>query len=202
MYIKEKLSYTFSDLEPFIDTHTLGLHYHKHYQNYLNNLNKLLQKNNYDYRYSIVELTNHLREFNNKDIQDIKFNLGGVLNNNIYFKSMNSYAVPPQGLLLERIINVFGSYENFKNEFIKSALSIKGSGYTFLCTDKEKNLLIINLPNQDSPYFYNLTPLFTVDMWEHAYYINYENKKDIYLENFFEIASFAYANNLYNNSWH
>lgn len=202
MYIKEKLSYTFSDLEPFIDTHTLGLHYHKHYQNYLNNLNKLLQKNNYDYRYSIVELTNHLREFNNKDIQDIKFNLGGVLNHNIYFKSMNNYVVPPQGLLLERIINVFGSYENFKNEFIKSALSIKGSGYTFLCTDKEKNLLIINLPNQDSPYFYNLTPLFTVDMWEHAYYINYENKKNIYLENFFEIASFAYANNLYNNSWH
>lgn len=202
MYIKEKLSYTFSDLEPFIDTHTLSLHYHKHYQNYLNNLNKLLQKNNYDYRYSIVELTNHLREFNNKDIPDIKFNLGGVLNHNIYFKSMNSYVVPPQGLLLERIINVFGSYENFKNEFIKSALSIKGSGYTFLCTDKEKNLLIINLSNQDSPYFYNLIPLFTVDMWEHAYYINYENKKDIYLENFFEISSFAYANNLYNNSWH
>ena len=199
MYIKEKLSYSFSDLEPFIDTHTLGLHYHKHYQNYLNNLNRLLQKNNYDYRYPIIELVNHLRDFNKEDISDIKFNLGGVLNHNIYFKSMNCIYIPPQGNLLENIISTFGSYERFEEEFIKSALSIKGSGYTFLCMDKDKNLMIINLPNQDSPYFYNLIPLFTVDMWEHAYYINYENKKELYLNNFFEIASFDLANKLYNN---
>lgn len=103
MYKLEKLSYLFSDLEPFIDTHTLGLHYHKHYQNYLNNLNKLLQKNNYDYQYSIIELVNHLKEFNKEDIPDIKFNLGGVLNHNIYFKSINSFPIPPQGNLLKKL---------------------------------------------------------------------------------------------------
>lgn len=65
--------------------------------------------------------------------------------------------------------------------------------------DKDKNLIIINLLNQDSPYFYHLIPLFAVDMWEHAYYINYENKKDVYLNNFFDIASFDLANHLYNS---
>lgn len=199
MYTLEKLPYSFSDLEPFIDSHTLGLHYHKHYQNYLNNLNKSLNKNLYQYQYSIIELTKHLNEFKEEDLPDIKFNLGGVINHNIYFNSISNHPSLPEGKLLEKMINTFGSYQNFKDEFIKNALSIKGSGYTFLCMDSNRNLKIINVLNQDTPYFYNLIPLFTVDMWEHAYYINYENKKDIYLNNFFEIASFTLANHIYNH---
>ena len=198
MYKLEKLSYSFSDLEPFFDTHTLGLHYHKHYQNYLNNLNKLLQKNNYDYKYSIIELTKHINDFK-EDRVDILFNLGGVINHSIFFKSISDIKIAPFGNLLEKLNKTFGSFDNFKNEFIKSALSIKGSGYTFLCIDKDKNLRIVNFLNQDNPYSYNLIPLFTVDMWEHSYYINYENKKDIYLNNFFDVASFDFANKIYNN---
>ncbi len=199
MYTKEKLNYLFSDLEPFIDTHTLGLHYNKHYQTYLNNLNTLLKKNNYKFNYSLPNLTNHLDEFPDEDRESIKFNLGGVINHNLYFKSINDKQVLPSGALLDSINDKFGSFDNLKKEFIKAALSIKGSGYTFLTMDKNKRLNILNLSNQDSPYFYGLIPLFTVDMWEHAYYINYENKKDIYLNNFFDIADFTYANNIYNN---
>lgn len=198
MYKLEKLSYSFSDLEPFFDTHTLGLHYHKHYQNYLNNLNKLLQKNNYNYKYSIIELTKHTSEFKD-DEANILFNLGGVINHNIFFKSISNVGVKPQANLLDKLNKTFNSFDNFKNEFIKSALSIKGSGYTFLCMDKDKNLKIVNFLNQDNPYSYNLIPLFAVDMWEHSYYINYENKKDIYLNNFFDVASFDFANKIYNN---
>lgn len=199
MYIKEKLDYLYSDLEPFIDTHTLGLHYNKHYQNYLNNLNMSLKKNNYKYGYSLVELTRHLDEFNEDDRKNIKFNLGGVINHNLYFKCINNNKTIPKGSLLDSIIKKYKDFNSFKKQFITSALSIKGSGYTFLVMDKDKNIDIINLSNQDSPYFYNLIPLFTIDMWEHAYYLNYENKKDIYLDNFFEIADFSYANSIYNN---
>ena len=143
MYKLEKLSYSFSDLEPFFDTHTLGLHYHRHYQNYLNNLNKLLQKNNYDYKYSIIELTKHINDFK-EDRVDILFNLGGVINHSIFFKSISDIKVAPFGNLLEKLNKTFGSFDNFKNEFIKSALSIKGSGYTFLCIDKDKNFILKN----------------------------------------------------------
>ena len=147
MYKKEKLNYLFSDLEPFIDTHTLGLHYNKHYQNYLNNLNMLLEKNNYKYNYSLPNLTKHLDEFREEDRENIKFNLGGVVNHNLYFKSISNIKVPPNDNLLKAINNKFGSFDSFKNEFIKAALSIKGSGYTFLTMDKDKNLNIINLSN-------------------------------------------------------
>ena len=89
MYKLQILPYLFQDLEPFIDTHTMGLHYHKHYQNYLNRLNELLVKNNYNYRYDLNEVLYHINEFNEKDQRDILFDLGGVLNHNLYFKSMS-----------------------------------------------------------------------------------------------------------------
>ena len=87
MYKLPKLPYLFQDLEPFIDTHTLGVHYHKHQQNYLNNLNNILKKNNYDYRYNINELIFHINEFK-LDKENLLYNLGGVINHNLYWKSM------------------------------------------------------------------------------------------------------------------
>ena len=89
MYQLPELNYSFDELEPYIDTHTVGLHYHKHEQNYLNKLNQLLIKNNYDYHYSLDELIYHINEFPKNDWDDILFNLGGVLNHNLYWKSMS-----------------------------------------------------------------------------------------------------------------
>ena len=91
VYRLPKLSYSFEDLEPYIDTRTIGVHYHKHHQNYLNKLNELLIKNNYDYRYSINELLYHVDEFSVDVREDLLFNLGGVLNHNLYWKSMKSF---------------------------------------------------------------------------------------------------------------
>lgn len=92
-----------------------------------------------------------------------------------------------------KIIKEFGNYQNFKNKFKESALSIKGSGYTFLVLNNNK-LEIINLKNQDNPYSLNLIPLIEIDVWEHAYYINYQNKRNIYIDNFLEIVDFSKAN--------
>ncbi len=196
MYKLRKLSYGYSDLEPFIDTHTLGLHHKKHQQSYLNKLNELLIKNNYDFRYSLIELTKHINEFPINDRSNILYNLGGVINHNIYFSSMAEEKQAPNRLLRNKMINTFGSYNQFEKLFKQSALSIKGSGYTFLVL-KEGTLQIVNLLNQENPYSKNLIPLIGIDMWEHAYYLNYQNKKEIYVDNFLEIINFTEANNYF-----
>ena len=193
MYKQNKLPYSFDSLEPYIDTHTLGLHYNKHQKKYLDKLNNLLEKNNYNYKYTLEELSNHITDFNIKDREDILFNLGGVINHNIYFESINPKQEKPNKYLENLINNKYGNYNNFKQEFKDKAMSLKGSGYTFLIL-KDKNIDIINLKNQDNPYYYNFIPLIGLDMWEHAYYINYENKKEIYIDNFFDIIDFNYAN--------
>ncbi len=89
MYKLPILPYSYQDLEPYIDTHTIGIHYHFHAQNYLSNLNKILKENNYDYKYNLTELIYHINEFNEKDRENLLFNLGGVINHNLYWKSMN-----------------------------------------------------------------------------------------------------------------
>lgn len=193
MYKFKDLPYDYDALEPYIDTHTLGLHHNKHQRNYLNKLNELLINNNYDFKYSLEELSKHINEFPEEDREDITFNLGGLINHNLYFSSMSPNKVLPNELLNKEINNIFGSFELFKFKFKESALAIKGSGYTFLVLDNEK-LKIINLSNQDNPYNYDYAPLIALDMWEHAYYINYENKKDIYIDNFFEVVDFTEAN--------
>lgn len=200
MYQLPKLSYLFQDLEPYIDTHTMGLHYHKHEQNYLNQLNNILIKNNYDYRYSIDELIYHINEFPTSSQKDILFNLGGVLNHNLYWKGINpKQKQMPFDKLKTRIENTFGSIEQFWLDFKKKALTLKGSGYTFLVLNRNKQLEIINTSNQETPLIQGYIPLFNIDMWEHAYYINYENDKNKYLDNFKKIVDFTYASKIYNN---
>lgn len=199
MYQLAMLPYSFQDLEPFIDTHTMGLHYHKHEMSYLNNLNNLLRKYNYNYIYNLSDLVYHINEFNNEDKANILFNLGGVLNHELYWKSMNKRSNLPKGKLKNKIDSQYGDFSNFWNEFKRMALSLKGSGYTFLVLRKDGNLEIINFHNQDIPSLYGYTPLFNIDLWEHAYYLNYENDRSKYIDNFREIVDFTNAGFLYDS---
>lgn len=197
MYTIYSLPYSYEALEPFIDTHTLGLHYQKHQKGYLKKLNELLDKNNYEYQYPLELLSYHVDEFPEDIRADILFNLGGVLNHIIYFRSMSPKRGKLDGGLKGKIIDSFGNLDNFKKLFKESALKVKGSGYTYLILDKDNNLEIRNFLNQDCPYFYGLIPLMCIDVWEHAYYINYENKRDLYIDNFFEVMDFEFANKMY-----
>lgn len=199
MYKLPPLSYSFQELEPYIDTHTMGLHYHKHEQNYLNQLNTILLKNNYDYRYNLTELLQHINEFPLNVRENILFNLGGVLNHNLYWKSMNPIPQKPTGKLKNSIEKRYGNYEKFWEVIKKTALSLKGSGYVFLVLKKDGQLDVINTKNQDTPLTMKYIPLFNIDMWEHAYYLNYKNEKAQYLDNFEKIADFTNANQIFNN---
>lgn len=116
MYKLSKLNYLFQDLEPFIDTHTIGVHYHKHHQNYLNRLNELLKKNDYDFKNSLEKLLFQVVTFPSEDQENILFNLGGVLNHNLYWMSISPKSQKPMGKLKEYIDKSFGSFDKFWKE--------------------------------------------------------------------------------------
>lgn len=157
----------------------------------------MLQKYNYDYRYNTNELIFHINEFPTDEKEDLLFNLGGVLNHNLYWKSMSPDRQKPNGKLKIAIDKKYGDYDKFWKEIKKKALNLKGSGYTFLILKSNGELDIINTSNQDTPLLECHIPLFTIDMWEHAYYLNYKNEKSEYLDNFERIANFENANQIY-----
>ena len=194
MFQAKHLDYSYDAFEPYISSRTIDIHYNKHYKNYLNNLNNLLSK--YNFNYSKEELVKNIDIFPIKERGSILFNLGGVLNHELYFDTMGKNN-EITGLFKEDIIKQFGSFDNFKEEFIASTKLLVGSGYTFLVLNKENKLEIINTPNQDTPISYGLRPIMNIDLWEHAYYLDYQNKKDEYVNNFFSIVDFNKVNKNY-----
>ena len=196
MYIKIILNY--NSLEPYIDDKTLRLHYNVIYSSYIDKLNKLLKKNNYKGNYSFNELVDKIDMFPLEDMGEILYNLGGALNHKLYFYEISDKGNNiPYGEILKDINKYFGSYDNFKKEFIKKALNLVGSGYTFLVMDKRGNLQIINTSNEDTPYSYGFIPIIVLDLWEHSYYLKYTTNKEAYINNWFNLLDFKKINNLY-----
>ena len=168
------------------------MHYNN-YKEYLENLNKLL--NNYDGQYAKEELVKNINIFPITERDNILFNLGGVLNHELFFKILGNGQISDE--LNNKIVNDFKSFDNFKQEFIKTANLLTGSGYTFLVLNNENNLEIINVANQDTPYSYGLIPIMNLDLWEHAYYLDYQNDRSTYINNFFSIINFDEVSKIY-----
>lgn len=197
MIKEEKLNYLYEALEPYINTHAISIHYNKHYLNYLNKLNELLTKNNFKYDIPLEKISQKINIFPKEDRENILFNLGGVLNHNLFFKCLGT-KVLPSGKLKTLIDKKYNNFDNFYNLFIENALKLKGSGYTFLVFNNN-DIDIINVTNQTTPYLFNYIPLFTIDLWEHSYYLDYENDRKRYLESLKPILDFSYANEVFNN---
>lgn len=193
----EKIKLDYASLEPYIDDRTLDIHYNKHYQKYVDNLNKLLKQGNYSFS-SIYDLIENIDKINLNDRGEILFNLGGVINHSFYFYDMSDRGNnKPVGKIKEDIEIYFNSYDEFKDKFKESAMNLQGSGYTFLVLDDNKNLKIINTSNQDTPYYYGFIPIITLDLWEHAYYLKYQNRKSDYVDAWFNLIDFVKINKLY-----
>lgn len=197
-YERIKLDYT--SLEPVIDNRTLDLHYNVHYRNYTDKLNKLLKESNYSYKYSPAFLAQNINIIPLNYRDEILFNLGGYLNHTLYFYNLTDKKkeVPPK--LLDEINKYFGSFSEFENEFIDMANDLKGSGYTFLVLDKNNKLRIINMSNQDTPYYYGFIPIMTIDVWEHAYYLKYTYDRSKYLNSVFDTIDFDKVYEMYLNN--
>lgn len=195
------LPYAMDALEPFIDARTVEFHYTKHHTTYLKNLNAALE--NYP------DLASHPAEDLLKDLQSIpeviraavRNNGGGFVNHNFYWASMAPGAGgEPQGDLGRVIAETFGSFAKFKEDFEKAGVGRFGSGYAWLSRNHEGKLIIHSTPNQDSPLTDKLFPLLVVDVWEHAYYLKYQNRRAEYLTNWWNLVNWAEVDKRFNAS--
>ncbi len=197
MFTLPDLEYSYRALEPVIGRKTVDAHYNLHHAGYLKKLNSLLAGVTTDYQKDYVWIIQNIDVFDMDIRDDILYNDMAVLNHNLYWTSINPKHRKPKGKLLEQINLQYGNYENLERKMKEQASYLVGSGYTFLVSDQEGKLNIINTSNQDSPYLYNLLPLLTIDLWEHSYYLDYLNKRQDYINNFFSMIDFDYANKAY-----
>ena len=183
------LPYKYDALQPNIDALTLENHYSKHYLTYTNNLNKAIADT--DLADTTIEEILSKLDINNTILKD---NAGGYYNHTIYWESMSPKTTKqPQDTLLGAITKDFGSYVNFETAFKDSAEKQFGSGWTWLIVDKSGKLLITNTQNQDNPLMPKQlvkgTPLLAIDLWEHAYYLDYQYKRKKYIDAFFNVIN-------------
>lgn len=172
-------------LEPIISEETMYYHYEKLYKNYWKQYLKLVKN------VSPLEAVLNIEQFPLELRGKILHNAGGILNHELYFEELNKDGNHiPSGTLKDALNQKYGTYENFKKEFIDVAHFLVGSGYTFLVLNAKKELDIVNMSNQETPYLYDMIPLMNLDLWEHAYYLDYKNEKDQYINGFFDLVDF------------
>ena len=200
-YDKISLPYDYNALEPYIDAQTVEIHYSKHLQTYVNNLNKLLEGyENFTCDKTIEEILSRPEKIPKKIRQGVINQGGGVANHNLYFSLLSPNAKKvPGGKLYDEINNNFGSLDKLKEEVSNAAINQFGSGYGWLVKDKKGQLKVVSTLNQNTPLSEGLTPILTIDVWEHAYYLKYKNLRAEYVINFWNIIDWAKVEELYNN---
>ena len=181
-----KLNYSYDALAPNIDAMTMEIHYSKHYLTYTNNLNKVLAGTELE-KIPIEDIFNKL----DMSSADLRNNLGGYYNHTLFFNIIGAKTIEkPTDTLAKAIDKDFGSFENFKIKFEDAAEKQFGSGWTWLVVDKSGKLQVTSTPNQDNPLMPHAdvagTPILALDLWEHAYYLNYQYKRKKYIEGFFK----------------
>jgi len=185
----EKLPYSYNVLAPNISASTMENHYSKHYLTYTNNLNKSIVGTPLE-NLTIEEVIAKL----DTSIPDIKNNAGGYYNHSLYFKCMGSkVGGQPQDTLAEAITKKFGSFANFTSAFKDEATKQFGSGWVWLIVDRSGSLQITSSQNQDNPLMRNALipgkPILALDLWEHAYYLDYQYKRKNYVDAFFNVIN-------------
>lgn len=173
-----ELPYNIDALEPFISRQTVGFHYLKHHKGYVEKLNNLIKGT----KFETSTLEEIITESHKKtEYLDIYHNAAQVWNHNFYWQSLNPNGGEPNKKLLEKIEETFGSFDDFKNDLKQKALEQFGSGWAWLVEDNNGNLLTYNTNNADNPLIFGHTPLLTIDVWEHAYYLDCQNVRADYV---------------------
>ena len=193
-----KLNYSYDSLEPHIDSKTMEIHHGKHHAGYTNNLNNAIIGSELE-NHSIEEILKNL----NMDNSALRNNAGGYYNHNLFWNILSpNGGGKPNGNLLESINQNFESFENFKNEFSKAAATRFGSGWAWLCIHENGKLEICSTANQDNPLMPGIGcggfPILAIDVWEHAYYLNYQNRRPDYINAFFNLINWDQVNESYN----
>lgn len=187
------LPYTDNALEPFIDAKTMSVHHDKHVQAYVDNLNKALETHLKYHNYDLTWIITNINKLPKDIRQVVQNNAGGVYNHDFFFAGMlKDTSLVANSPLSMAINESFGSLDGFKEEFKKAALSQFGSGWAWLIADKKGKLSIVTTSNQDTPLKHG-KPILAIDVWEHAYYLKYQNKRADYIDNWFNLINWDVA---------
>lgn len=190
------LPYEFDALEPHIDKETMEIHHDKHHNTYVTKLNAAIEGTDLENK-SIEEIVANLDSVPS-DIQTaVRNNGGGHLNHSLFWQilSLNS---EEKGTVVDKIKEQWGSLDEFKDEFAKKAAGQFGSGWAWLVVDKDGKLEIVTTANQDNPITEGKTPILGLDVWEHAYYLKYQNKRPDYINAFWNVVNWEKVDELYN----
>lgn len=187
------LPYSFDALEPVIDAKTMEVHHDKHHATYVNNLNKAVENYPDWASKSIEDLMIHLKEVPEEIRTAVRNNGGGHYNHSLFWKMMAPVGTTElKGALLDKINESFGSFDEFKKQFAVAATGRFGSGWAWLVVDGDK-LAVVSSANQDCPLSEGKKPILCLDVWEHAYYLKYQNRRADYVDNFFQVVNWDYV---------
>ncbi|WP_053365911.1 superoxide dismutase [Bacillus sp. FJAT-27245] len=191
------LPYANDALEPHIDAQTMEIHHDRHHATYVNNLNAALEGHGNLSGKTIEELIANLDAVPENIRTAVRNNGGGHANHSLFWTLLSpNGGGAPTGEVADAINEAFGSYDKFKEEFTKAATTRFGSGWAWLVVDNGK-LAVTSTPNQDSPLMEGKTPILGLDVWEHAYYLKYQNKRPDYIAAFFNVINWDEVNKLY-----
>jgi Fe-Mn family superoxide dismutase len=191
-YTVPPLPYSFDALEPYIDAKTMEIHHDKHHGAYVTNLNNALANNPELQNKSAEELIKSLSSLPEAIRTAVRNNGGGHVNHSMFWQQLKAgVKEPTSGKLISSINSAFGSTATFKEQFNKAGLGRFGSGWAWLVVGKDKKLAIVSTANQDNPLTDGATPVLGCDVWEHAYYLKYQNRRADYLTAFWNVVNWS-----------
>jgi Fe-Mn family superoxide dismutase len=189
-YTLPPLPYAFDALEPYIDAKTMEIHHDKHHQGYVDKLNEALKKDPKTAQIPLVELLADLNKIPENIRTDIRNQGGGHLNHSFFWPIMKKNGGGlPKGKIAEEIKKTFSSFDAFQKEFNEAAKKVFGSGWAWLVIDKEGKLKVVSTHNQDTPVSQKQIPIMGLDVWEHAYYLKYQNKRPDYINAWWHVLN-------------
>ncbi|MBR1770625.1 MAG: superoxide dismutase [Lachnospiraceae bacterium] len=197
-FVVRPLPYEYDALTPVLDEETLHVHHDRHYKTYVDNLNNVLADYPEVQRMSLEQLLTKVEKLPVGIRAAVRNNAGGVFNHALYFDTMKESGMQaPVGKLAEAIVQDFGHYANWRDQMRQAALGQFGSGWAWLVSDAQGKLIILQTANQDVPDLLLYTPLLLVDVWEHAYYLQYRNKRADYVDGWFGLIHWKKAERRY-----
>lgn len=193
-----QLKFAFDALEPAIDARTMEIHHDKHHAAYVANLNKALESAPEYYNKPIEAILKEINSLPEAIRTTVRNNGGGHANHSLFWEVLNPGGKKePSGALLKEIERTFGSADAFMEKFSSAAATRFGSGWAWLAVDKDKKLQVYSTANQDSPYMDGHTPVLGLDVWEHAYYLNYQNRRPDYIKAFWSVVNWSFVEQEY-----
>ena len=197
MFKVPELSYSYDALEPYIDAKTMEIHLTKHHQTYVNNLNKAVEAYPDLAKKSVKELLEELDSLP-QDIQKaVQNNGGGHYNHSLFWKMMSAKPKPLDGPLLQAIEQTFGHFDAFQQKFEQAAKTRFGSGWAWLAFNQNGELEVFSTANQDSTILQGSTTILGLDVWEHAYYLHYQNRRPDYIQAWWNVVNWDYVQERY-----